>query len=211
MDCAKVDPQASESASPLELQERLDLLWAAYLDQLHAYTAAQETLQRHMASGFLALARANFEPQAGVRRYGSDFYHNRAVATRRARIDQDDRGRVRLSVGTDCASEPSARDEEKDGTSEKICEQQIKSTLKAEPEQQPSPPTTPNEECFPPFKKLPLQSDPIRWFGFFASGHLRSAQSSFNLALDEALAASVEATSRMRNLERDIRRCRRGI
>jgi hypothetical protein len=230
----------AESGTLSDLHDRLDRLWNSYLRFLDAYTTAQKLLQKHMSSGFLSLARANFNARDGVTRYGKDFYHERAVATRRAAIshqtpDQDDKATVEVVQWREPQQSETTDSEFSDDTSAKS------SYEEAVPKQQPSPPTTPEPELrdgnsgqtVPNEKKEPgsatdvdgnttaadskgtrkiqLSSDPLRWFGILVPRELRLAQGSFASAVDESVAEAVNAAKGMRDVEIELRKLRKEI
>lgn len=211
------------------LYDRLDSLWISYLGHLDAYNNAQKVLQQHLRSGFFSLSRANFSARPGMR-YGQDYYHDRAIATRRVDVEQreDGRGDGRHSLSIEL-KQPTLIDSENDTpTKRKVTE--------AEVLQQPSPPATPgpededitddsdtesesqagaNEDEGAAARKVavkpPLEADPIRWFGILVPQELRSAQRSFTTAVDETLSGAINAGRAMREVEVEIRRLRKEI
>ena len=221
----------STVATLQRLYDRLDGLWTTYLQYLDTYKTSQDILQQHMSTGFLSLARANFNARNGVRRYGKDFYHERAVATRIIHVDVGDDGRPRLDtarkgqIQTPVSHEADvASDTRAGGDNGKV------------PEQQPSPPTTPessvkrierpsreDEKATEPsdgatkttessaMSKEPLESDPLRWFGILVPRELRSAQLSFSSAMDNAVTNCANAARGMREIEVQIRRLRKEV
>lgn len=68
------------------LHAQLDDLWIRYLSLLDDYSSAQAAIKKQMSAGFFSLAQANFK--SPDRRYGQDFYDDRAVATTRAKFEQ---------------------------------------------------------------------------------------------------------------------------
>ncbi|KAK5164373.1 uncharacterized protein LTR77_010069 [Saxophila tyrrhenica] len=208
-----------------DLHDRLDDIWASYLEHLDNYTKAQKLLQKHMIAGFLSLARANFNSRDGVTRYGKDFYHERAVASRRAAVWTDGpNGKVEVEL-------VSWREEPKDEPASKDEDQKDDPT---EAKQQPSPPATPEpttkqsddtdadtshesdgkasaNKSSTSTTKLPLASDPLRWFGILIPRELRSAHTSFCAALDEAAVGAINATRSMRKCEVEVRKLRKDI
>ncbi len=221
-----------KAATLPELYDRLDSLWIAYLNHLDHYTAAQKALQKHMSAGFLSLARANFNARKGVRRYGKDFYHERAIASRRADIsaetgDSD----TQLKV-----VEWRPSDEDETAVIDDV-DQKREEAIHEDPKQQPSPPATPSSEGDetrsddlqesapePPVpsnvgiqdsesndRKPALTLDPIRWFGILVPQELRSAQASFVAAVQDPAVDAVNAARQMRETEVNIRRLRKDI
>ena len=201
-----------------ELHDHLDSLWTVYLHHLDAYTSAQTLLQKHMSAGFLSLARANFDSRSHVRRYGQDYYHERAVATRRANISlEDSTSKPVLGVvqWTPPKTEPEI-------DSETLVEVEKTGENEEDVKQLPSPPGTPepephetdaNEDATPSEKRtqVPLQSDPLKWFGILVPQALRSSQASFCGAVDAAVADAVNAARSMRSTEVEIRKLRKEI
>ena len=214
-----------------ELHDKLDSLWISYLDHLDEYTASQKLSQNHMRSGFISLARANFEARNGVRKFGQDYHHERAIATKRIAISTlDGEASYRLSVVD--WNPPSAENHEE---SESPVEIERTGEGDEDVRQLPSPPGTPapkvsakeddqagaqgtnaeatkkTEMAGKSVTTLPLESDPLRWFGILVPASLRSAQASFRAALLEAVAQSVSAAKAMRSSEVEIRKLRKEI
>jgi hypothetical protein len=75
----------------VELNDRLDNLWSHYLQQLETYQTAQTVLQDQLSAAFFSLAQANFSKASG-RRYGRDYYDQRAVASVRVHVKQSTTG-----------------------------------------------------------------------------------------------------------------------
>ncbi|KAK3049006.1 hypothetical protein LTR09_009660 [Extremus antarcticus] len=216
----------TDPVSLTDLNDRLDSLWTSYLQYLDAYTTAQTLLQKHMSGGFLSLARANFNARDGVTRYGKDFYHDRAVPSRRAVISATtDQGRETMKAEM-VSWEAEPEDVPTEGVDGDAGAEEAK--------QQPSPPATPepeskessgpkssngrttedtapSEKPSTPKAKVPLASDPLRWFGILIPQQLRSAQASFRTATDEAVIDAVNASRSMRECEVDIRKLRKEI
>ncbi|KAK3702098.1 hypothetical protein LTR37_015073 [Vermiconidia calcicola] len=223
-----VEKAARDTHSLCDLHDRLDSLWTAYLQSLDAYTTSQELLQKHMSAGFISLARANFNARDGVRRYGKDFYHERAVATTRVYVSpsEHDSGKARVKIvkqqqsqGDDSGAAADVKNDAEDRESE------VK--------QQPSPPATPEPESKAPEQsskasknnsnpdtkngdskpksKPSLQADPLRWFGILIPPALRAAQTSFATAVNEVVAESVNAAKRMRECEVEMRKVRKEV
>lgn len=218
------------------LHDRMDALWASYLQYLDNYTKAQALVQKHMSAGFLSLARANFNARDGVTRYGKDFYHERAVATKRVSMNTDasPNGSARLEfiewevpVGSD---EP--LDEEDENDADGARNDTVQREDESEKTQQPSPPATPKPEVTsaqqcsekpssekqtkdadpqPTKSKSPLESDPLRWFGILLPRDLRSAKSSFQFAVNEPMTDAVNAMRSMRGVEVELRKLRKEV
>lgn len=223
--------QAVASASLEFLHDRLDALWMSYLRHLDAYTTAQMALQQFMRSGFYSLSRANFNARPGMR-YGQDYFHERAVATRRVHINQNSVNETahRLSLAVVPKAVVSAADEDSDERTKR------EAPHVGEKTQQPSPPATPSPEddsktsTNPPAegsrgqeddndnsrtKEVPpkprLEADPIRWYGIMVPRELRTAQGSFSAAMNLNVAAAVNAGRAMRETEVEIRKLRKEI
>ena len=216
------DPQNTKQqfTNPIlyKLHDQLDSLWTVYLHHLDAYTSAQTVLQKHMSAGFLSLARANFDSRSHVRRYGQDYYHDRAVATRRVNISLED-GTSKPSLGVIQWSQPPT---EPEIDSETLVEVERTGENEQDVKQLPSPPGTPEreppetdakEDATPSEKRnqVPLQSDPLKWFGILVPQALRSSQASFCGAVDEAVVDAVNAAKGMRSTETEIRKLRKEI
>lgn len=239
---SEIPSLAKDKLSLEELNDKLDTLWIAYLNHLDAYASAQKTFQTHLRSGHLSLARANFESRNGVRKYGQDYYHDRAIATRRFSIS------IREGEPTSILHVIKWTPPETDGSDESDSPVEVERTGEKEEDvtQLPTPPGTPGTpqpesestdqhehrksettnpsdgdpnkpntkngkrpKTSPP--KLPLESDPLRWFGILVPGSLCSAQSSFAAAVEQAVAESVNAAKGMRGVEVEIRRVRKEI
>lgn len=211
-----------------DLHDRLDSLWTSYLQFLDTYTASQKLLQKHMSAGYLSLARANFNARPGVRRYGQDYYHDRAIASRRTRVSIDDHEATSVEI-VNCSGHTGGAS----NTDEKALSQSQGQS--ADIKQQPSPPATPKpveekteddgSSTLPNLTKQDdmkaeehhtdpksrLESDPMRWFGILVPQELRAAQSSFSSAVDETIADAVNAAKRLREFEVEIRKVRKEI
>lgn len=218
------DTKAEESKPTLEdFHDQLDSLWISYLNYLDAYTTAQKTLQKHVSAGYLSLAKANFNTRDGIRRYGQDYYHDGAIATKRAAIsyhEEDSKPSVEITQW----SPPSTKS---DGESEDTVEVERTGEKEEDVKQLPSPPGTPQpvtdesndkgdaKADYPPAEKpqqkTTLESDPLRWFGILIPQPLRSAQTNFSSAVDECVAAAVNSAKGMRNAEYEIRKLRKAI
>ena len=212
---------AENGPALVQLHDRLDALWTSYLSHLDAYTEHQKLLQKHMSSGFLSLAKANFNARDGVRRYGKDYYHHRAVATKRVNITESEAENEKPGVNILRWTPPKHDEGEESDAAvevEKVGEKDEEVT------QQPSPPSTPDNSTSQEARNLndkqssvrnpaktPLESDPLRWFGILVPPALRSAQTSFSSAVDNAIAEAVNAARAMRECEVEIRKLRKEI
>ncbi|KAI5801511.1 hypothetical protein DFH27DRAFT_525152 [Peziza echinospora] len=86
-------PQATEvTASPLgsqeALQDELDSVLISYLEQVDGYTTLRKQITGSISSGYLNLAHANFNVSG--RRFGQDFYDERAKAMKGVQIEFDE-------------------------------------------------------------------------------------------------------------------------
>lgn len=229
MSAGQDQQQSGPSSTVAELHDRLDSLWMSYLRNLDEYTIAQKVLQDRLRAGFFSLSRSNFNARPGMR-FGGDYFHDRAVATRRVTTSQDHvddtNGRVKLQVAQHSVI---VKDDDSGSESEKA--------TAGEGVQQPSPPATPDamdekKETSTKDKqnlsdetqgktqdssthgskcKLPLEADPLRWFGILVPQELRSAQASFSSFLDDSVGQAVNASRAMRENEVDIRKLRKEI
>jgi coiled-coil domain-containing protein 115 len=222
-------------ATLADLQDRLDGLWATYLGYLDTYTRAQELLQKHMSSGFLSLARANFNARDGVTRYGKDFYSERAVAIKRAAIRPNElREDSKLQIDILSWKEPQPLETADQDTTQLA---HVGAGEKdEEPSQQPSPPATPESEPHADSDEITDRSaegaaegtpdnlashtekakqvntlDPLRWFGILVPRELRSAQTSFSAAIEVSAADCLNAARALRECEGDVRKLRKEI
>ena len=217
MDISKTNEGSQDTSEEIskptleELHDHLDSLWTAYLTYLDAYTSAQKLLQKHMSAGFLSLARANFNSRVGVRRYGPDYYHERAIATRRVTVSVED-GASNPTLETIQWSPPRT---ESDIDSEAPVEVEKTGDNEEDVKQLPSPPGTPepDPDITPSEKdtRIPLPSDPLKWFGILVPQALRSSQASFCVAVDEAVADAANAAKSMRSTEAEIRKLRKEL
>ncbi|KAK4495010.1 hypothetical protein PRZ48_013337 [Zasmidium cellare] len=191
-----------------ETYDRLDNLWTQYLQLLDDYTVAQANIQKHLAAGFLSLTQANF--QSSGRRYGRDFYDDRALAT--ARVVVEDDGEVAISSKTDGDSSD-GKGEGKEETEE--AKQLPSPSPTPEPDKEQGREEEDVDESGDP-KEATQKShitDPRRWFGILTPSSLRSAQHSFASAvLDECnVGKAVNAARAMKDIEADIRKLRKAI
>jgi hypothetical protein len=208
-----------------ELYDRLDGLWLRYLNLLEEYTAAQTTIKAHLSSGFLSLAKANFNSRRS--RYGQDYYDQRASATTRVAF-RDDQVDLKIEVVKfDPSPEFDADTVPSTETSKEIDPLDTGSEVKdASDSHLPSPSPTPepepsgktdgeqepeNEEEVSEPKPQVDREDPIRQFGILIPPALRSAQRSFSAAVQdpEVISRAVQAARLMRAVEMDIRKARK--
>ncbi|KJY01902.1 hypothetical protein TI39_contig273g00005 [Zymoseptoria brevis] len=214
----------SSDNSIIDLHDQLDTLWARYLDLLDEYTAAQEAIRTHLSSGFLFLAKANFHSSG--RRYGQDFYDQRAMATTRVAFKTEGE-RLNISV-IRLDSNPQSEQAEtskQDSTSSPEPPKTSSEPKEASVNHLPSPSPTPEPEILEEKRKdseetlskpklqSPDPQDPIRQFGILIPPALRSAQTSFSKAVlsPEALARAVQAARELRGVEVEMRRARKGL
>lgn len=227
MSLASAGASTASNSTLSGLHDRLDSLWMTYLRHLDAYTSAQKTLQQHMRSGFVSLSRANFNARPGMR-YGKDYFHERAIATRRVIVSQDnaDEGERRYRLANTHRTPDEAHGKDEDASE--------KAVTAKEDTQQPSPPVTPNTEDEKEYEtttkpessqpsnnekvpsnnektKPPLEADPLRWYGILIPRELRSAQASFSNAVDDSASSGVNAARAMREIEAEIRKLRKEI
>ena len=233
---ASAGPQRSAQLSPdstvSDLHDRLDALWISYLRYLDVYTTAQKALQQHLRSGFFSLSRANFNARPGMR-YGRDYFHERAVASATVTVTREDAGdsdNITMTV----RRHPQPIYAQKDTIP---VEKQTATVEGRQQQQPPSPPARPsprdhttngsldddnavsaetNENVDEPEpnsseSKLPLEADPVRWFGILVPQELRSARASFSEAMDDGVPKAVNAGRAMREIEAEIRRLRKEI
>ncbi|KAF2208248.1 hypothetical protein CERZMDRAFT_8298, partial [Cercospora zeae-maydis SCOH1-5] len=201
---------------------RLDTLWAHYLDLLDDYTTAQAAIKEHMASGYFALAQANFKSSRG--RYGHDYYDERAAAITRAVLNsQDESVSIKIQKHVVLKEAPSTQDSKSSETHERALsddEQDTRSTETSQPMQIPTPAATPEpeskQESIDSIETAKPQADlhdPIRWFGILVPPTLRQAQKSFtNAILDSSsLEKAANSSRRMREVEVEIGKLRKVI
>lgn len=199
-----------------ELHDSLDCLLILYLHDLDAYTSAQKLIQKHMSAGFLSLAKANFHSGNGVRKYGQDYYHERAIATRRVVVCATN-GESKSAVNI---VQWSAQTSEAEGESEAPVKAAETGETEEDVSQLPLPPGTPkpgresndvantSEKIL---RRTPLESDPLKWFGILVPPALRSSQGSFCAAVNEAIADAMNSAKDMRGTESEIRKLRKDI
>ena len=86
--------RACEGLSPACQHLRCAVDYLALLDD---YVSAQAMIKKQMASGFMSLAQANFK--SPTRRYGQDYYDDRAVASARVKVTETEHGTQMAIVG----------------------------------------------------------------------------------------------------------------
>lgn len=217
------------------LYHEMDALWTRYLTLLDEYVSAQAMIKREMASGFLSLAQANFK--SPTRRYGQDYYDDRAVASARVKITETEHGTqmaiVRHTFGnvvdekSIAISSIDTRSEDSDGD---------KGGPKSESTQLPSPSPTPEPQrpessdekhddgasdvsnintgsTAHPVSFGPLSHDPIRWFGILVPPPLRAAQKSFSASVQDGggVVQAANAARELRDTEAQLRKLRKLI
>lgn len=229
MDSGQEQRHSGPSSTLAELHNRLDTLWISYLRNLDEYTTTQKTLQDRLRSGFFSLSRANFNARPGMR-YGGDYFHDRALATRRVTIERyhEDENNDTLKFAIIQHSVVA----DGDGP-----ESKAETATAGEGLQQPSPPATPgpmdektnkstegkesrsdkmqeirkDDSARAAKPKLPLEADPLCWFGILVPQELRSVQASFSAAMDDDIGQAVNAGRAMRENEVEIRKLRKEI
>lgn len=217
----------------LELHDRLDALWISYLQHLDHYTRAQQLLQKHMSKGYISLARANFNARDGIRRYGKDYFHERAIASTHVRVSSR-MGGAGMDVEVVKWSDRSASNEDSgsDASATQKTEPDVVEDQAEGMKQQPSAPATPfsddtatrDEDDSDLAKDLQekgarssislvekSRSESLHWFGILVPPDLRTALASFTSALRECVADATNAAKRMREVEAGIRKLRKEI
>lgn len=219
----------------MALYQQMDALWTRYLTLLDEYVLAQATIKKQMASGFLSLAQANFK--SPTRRYGQDYYDDRAMASARVRITETEHGTqmaiVRHTFGnvvdekSIAISSIDTRSEDSDGD---------KGGPKSESTQLPSPSPTPEPQrpessdekhddgasdvsnintgsTAHPVSFGPSPHDPIRWFGILVPPPLRAAQKSFSASVQDGggVVQAANAARELRDTEAQLRKLRKLI
>ncbi|KAJ4357371.1 uncharacterized protein N0V89_001946 [Didymosphaeria variabile] len=205
----------TSSSNKDELVSRLDDLLERYLLTLDAYQKAQQQLTRHLSSGYLDLARANFTNNARAR-YGQDYYDERMQASRKIAVTEEE-GNAIFSIEcsvkeskakTEESSSPdadSAATKETGPSAEADTDGEKDSTTSDKPASKADDPTEKDEE-----KKSP-SNDPIRWFGVLVPPALRSAQASFVSAVEGPVVEISNLVKELRQQEIEIGRVRKQI
>lgn len=204
----------SETQSIIDLYQQLDDLWIRYLDLLDQYTNAQASIKKCLGQGFFSLAQANFTSQG--RRYGQDYYDQRAIASTRVETSNEstemERPRIKIiSLSTEVkpakqtathlpTPEPESEDEQ-------CPEPENPRTQLPTPEPEDKNDADEKKEEEP--QRLPV--DPLRQFGILIPPALKSAQKSFAKAVrdEDALIKAVNATRELREVEVEIRKARK--
>ena len=229
------DKQLS-SQTIIDLHDRLNTLWIAYLEHLDRYVTAQRLIQQHMSAGFMQLARANFNAGRGVRRYGKDYYSERAIASTRTEVLVDQQSGDLSTKLVRLEGEHVLEASNKQ--THKVPDVDLGESFDPQREelQQPSPPPTPNhrddadahDQGDPKHllkdsasvklgdpagdsAKGKASLDPLKWFGILVPPELRRAQALFTSALQEGTADCVNSARRMREIEVEIRKLRKEI
>lgn len=215
----------------MPLHHQMDALWTRYLTLLDEYVSAQAMIKRQMASGFLSLAQANFK--SPTRRYGQDYYDDRAVASARVRVTETDHG-------TQMAIVKHTLSETVDDARNKVSDHDNNEALKIVSTQLPSPSPTPEpkrsespdekhdekhgdgaldapkintDSIAQPVSCEPSAYDPIRWFGILVPPPLRAAQKSFSASVqdDGGVVQAANSARELRDTEAQIRKLRKLI
>lgn len=220
------DHEVAGTPSLSALNDKLDLLWARYLDLLDQYTKAQASIKKHMSPGFFSLAQANSKSAGLGRRYGQDYYDDRTSATTKVQIVADEDGSLPQARIVKKAPKALEEDYEIIDKTEAVSPGKSLAMDKASDEVRtgslPTPDATPepyseNAESTNPEKPTatskPTTDDPIRWFGILVPPPLRQAQTSFTSAVlsDGTFAQASNAARGMRDVEVDIRKLRKTI
>lgn len=190
------------------LHQQLDSLWIRYLDLLDQYTKAQDTIKNSLSPGFFSLAQANFTSPG--RRYGQDYYDQRAVASSRVEIT-DDADALAVKITTlKIEANPQKETAAHAPTPEPEHE---KDDTEATQLPTPEPEEARTQEEKPEEDRPRLPSDPLRQFGILIPPALRSAQKSFAKAVrDEgAVTSAINSSRRMRDVEVEIRKARKAL
>lgn len=214
-DTAKLSSEApvpSRSA----LLDTLDTLLEQYLHLIDTYTKAQQQLSSHLQSGYMSLAKANFD-SSNRTNYGQDYYDSRMQALRRARIDEggeEDVGKtaIRLSVVTRGAGQERGTGERKEDSDARVQLLSPPSTPAAdEQEDEDTGDPVAQEEPTLGDEETARIQDPIRMFGILVPRALRSAQGSFTAAVTDPIPSIINVNREMRTLENEIGRLRKQI
>ena len=230
------DKQLS-SQTIIDLHDRLNTLWITYLEHLDAYVAAQKLIQQHTSAGFMQLARANFNAGRGVRRYGRDYYSERASASRRVEVlvDGEQGCLATRLVSWDGEENPDQADYQLTRPSNGSKGIDEAAANREDMPQQPSPPPKENQDLNIHLEGTPQDSsnddsasvkpetatpevarsktslDPLRWFGILVPPELRRAQALFTASVEGAIPDGIDSARRMREIEVEIRKLRKEI
>ncbi|KAF2838995.1 hypothetical protein M501DRAFT_933925 [Patellaria atrata CBS 101060] len=183
------------------LIQKLDAQLTKYLHLLDSYQSARATLSRQLSQGFLSLAQANFS-NGGRTRYGQDYYDERMKAIRRVNVKEEN-GTISysISIASDGLSASQVKTEEEEDAES--------SSYASKENNEDSPASDEKAEASEGFQKGP--TNPLHWFGILVPPPLRSAQKSFETAVEQPLPALVKLTKDMRELEIEISRLRKAI
>ncbi|KAL5384103.1 hypothetical protein DPSP01_005576 [Paraphaeosphaeria sporulosa] len=189
-----------------ELLLRLDDLLERYLHTLDAYQKAQQQLTKHLSSGYLSLAQANFNNNAHTR-YGQDYFDERMQASRKFVICEDE-GTTTISVASQNAEDPT--DKTKDTSSPADSSATAREAEEVPEADAQGPFEEKTNSAVPETKKTPT-NDPLRWFGVLVPPALRSAQASFVTAVEGPVTELSNLLRELRQQEIEIGRVRKQI
>ncbi|ORX91998.1 hypothetical protein BCR34DRAFT_594959 [Clohesyomyces aquaticus] len=191
-----------------DLISKLDDLLEQYLTTLDRYQKAQQQLTSFLSSGFLSLAKANFNNRSNAR-YGQDYYDERMQATKTVIISGEDPN-VTFACSPTSGSAPIVAETESADTKTPVEE---KETSESPSPETATPTTQPQSEDANDASSgdNKIRLDPLRWFGILVPPELRSAQSSFVSAVEGRLPEVVTVMKELRRLEVEIGRLRKQI
>ncbi|KAK9374873.1 uncharacterized protein V1513DRAFT_444673 [Lipomyces chichibuensis] len=221
--------EEEELIDPSALPSVLDRLLFSYCELLDQYQAIQDRLSSSITDGFINLAKANYESRI---RFGRDYYHGGMTAskiltlnekeftplyapdtqveytqlslvdvplpsvedpTAVGNVEKVDASTITTSTATDKNRVRRRRpdDEKPDSTQETEDDKK-----KAEAERPPAPKVRK--------QNIPLNRDPIRWFGVLVPFSLRKSQNNFTEAVSE-IANLLSIVNQLRALEPKVK------
>ncbi|KAK9367664.1 hypothetical protein V1509DRAFT_625875 [Lipomyces kononenkoae] len=225
-------PQGAEGeeelTDPSTLPSSLDRLLFSYCELLDQYQATQDRLFSLFSDGFLNLAKANFESRI---RFGKDYYHGSMTASNILMLDEKEFTPLyapetqveytQLSLVDVPLPTSSIEDTAKMGDAEKV-HASTRTTSTATEEKALRRRKAGNEkpevadageeklqDVEPPApakvrkSRIPLNQDPIRWFGVLVPLSLRKSQGNFTDALTEIINL-LSVVNKLRALEATI-------
>ncbi|KAJ4286753.1 hypothetical protein N0V90_013005 [Kalmusia sp. IMI 367209] len=189
-----------------DLASQLDELLEQYLHTLDAYQKAQQQLSKHLSSGYMSLAQANFNNAAHTR-YGQDYYDERMQASRQISLSGDEK-KTTFSIKSPAPGTPEPQAESSPLPKDDTPETKESHTDK-ETESTSSDAT--GEKTDTSQSKIVQPTNPIRWFGVLVPPALRVAQTSFVSAVEGPVLELPTLVKGLKQQEIEIGRLRKQI
>ncbi|KAK6353436.1 hypothetical protein TWF696_005399 [Orbilia brochopaga] len=211
-----------------ELEDHLDALIISYLSLFDSYQALQSDVSKHLSTGFISLAQANFSAPNRIR-YGRDHYDQRMTGLRGVEITTANSKPTFTIIdlpSADTTNGETAAEDAKPPTGQSgLRNRKAKATTAAPTSTSTSTDASVNASDKPAEKDAQAledekeqekeedvvphvnRKDPIRWFGILTPSSLKDAQREFVATLPH-FAAVCSLLREIERQEEEVRRVR---